>query len=72
MALDAPRSGLELAAALHRLHPERFALRDVLTLLGSRRTVDAIAAGEDPAAIAQSWRSEMDAFTAMRAKYLLY
>ena len=71
-ALDAPRLGLELAAALHRLHPQRFALRDVLTLLGSRGAVDAIAAGGDPAAIAQNWRGETDAFTAIRAKYLLY
>jgi uncharacterized protein YbbC (DUF1343 family) len=70
--LDAPRLGVELAAALHRLHPQRFALRDVLTLLGSRRTLDAIAAGEDPAAIAEGWRAGIDAFAGMRTKYLLY
>jgi uncharacterized protein YbbC (DUF1343 family) len=70
--LDAPRLGVALAAALHRLHPQRFVLRDVLPLLGSRRTLDAIAAGEDPAAIAESWRRANDAFAAMQAKYLLY
>ena len=72
MALDAPRLGVELAAALHRLHPQRFALRDVLTLLGSHRTIDAIASGEDPAAIAESWRAGIEGFTAVRGKYLLY
>jgi uncharacterized protein YbbC (DUF1343 family) len=72
MALDAPRLGVELAAALHRLHPQRFALRDMLTLLGSRRTLDAIASGEDPAAIAESWRAGIEGFTAVRGKYLLY
>ena len=70
--LDAPRLGMELAVALHRLHPKEFAVRDMLALLGSRRTLAAIEAGEDPAAIGQRWQAGVDAFTATRAKYLLY
>ncbi len=71
-ALDAPFMGIELAAALRRLHPETFALRDMLALLGSRQTLAAIEAGEDPAAIADRWRDGLQAFERLRAKYLLY
>jgi uncharacterized protein YbbC (DUF1343 family) len=71
-ALDAPRLGIELAAALRRLHHETFALRDMLALLGSRQTLAAIEAGEDPAAIAKAWRAGVQAFEGVRAKYLLY
>ena len=70
--LNAPRLGMELAVALHRLHPKEFAVRDMLALLGSRRTLAAIEAGEDPATIGQRWQAGVDAFTATRAKYLLY
>ena len=71
-ALDAPRLGMELAVALHRLHPKAFAVRDMLALLGSRQTLAAIEAGEDPAIIGRRWQAGLEAFTAMRAKYLLY
>jgi uncharacterized protein YbbC (DUF1343 family) len=71
-ALDAPRMGIELAAALRRLHPETFTVRDMLALLGSRQTLAAIEAGQDPAVIGQNWQAGLQAFTAMRAKYLLY
>ena len=70
--LDAPRLGIEVAAALHRLHPNVFSLRDVQTLLASRQTLAALVAGQDLAAIAEGWRAGAEAFVAMRAKYLLY
>jgi uncharacterized protein YbbC (DUF1343 family) len=71
-ALDAPRLGIELAVALRRLHPKAFAVRDMLALLGSRQTLAAIEAGEDPAVIGRRWQAGLEAFTATRAKYLLY
>lgn len=71
-ALDAPRLGMELAVALHRLHPKMFAVKDMLALLGSRPTLAAIEADKDPAVIAQRWQAGVEAFAAMRAKYLLY
>jgi uncharacterized protein YbbC (DUF1343 family) len=70
--LDAPRLGMELAVALHRLHPKEFAVRGMLALLGSRQTLAAIEAGEDPSVIGQRWQAGLEAFTAKRAKYLLY
>jgi len=71
-ALDAPRLGIELAVALHRLHPKNFAVGDMLALLGSRRTLAAIEADEDPVVGARRWQVDVEAFTAMRAKHLLY
>ena len=64
--------GMELAVALHRLHPKTFAVKDMLALLGSRRTLAAIEADEDPVVGARRWQVDVEAFTAMRAKYLLY
>ena len=71
-ALDAPRLGMELAVALHQLHPKMFAVKDMLALLGSRPTLAAIEADKDPAVIARRWQAGVEAFAAMRAKYLLY
>src|SRR5579875_735834 len=71
-ALDAPRLGIELAAALHRLYPQRFEIGRVLGLVGSRRTLAAIEQGVDPRDVALQWRGDLEAFEARRAKYLLY
>jgi uncharacterized protein YbbC (DUF1343 family) len=71
-ALDAARLGIELAVALRRLHPERFAVRDMFRLLASRDVLAAIEAGEDPAAIERRWQPALRAFEARRAKHLIY
>jgi uncharacterized protein YbbC (DUF1343 family) len=71
-AVDAPRLGVELAVALRHLHPNTFAVRDMLALLGSRQTLAAIEAGEDPGLITRRWQTGLEAFTTMRARYLLY
>jgi hypothetical protein len=44
----------------------------MLSLVGSRDTVAAIEAGDDPAAIDARWQPAIQAFEAMRAKYLIY
>ena len=61
-ALDASRLGIELAVALRRLHPDRFAVRDMFRLLASREVLAAIEAGEDPAAIERRWQPGLRAF----------
>lgn len=70
--LDAPRLGIELAAALDRLYPDRFEIGETLSLVGSRQTLDAVEQGTDPRIVAMQWRDELDAFKTRRAKYLLY
>ncbi len=66
------RVGLEIADALHRLYPERFQITKLMDLLGSQTSVDALIAYQSPASIIASWASDLAAFRAMRAKYLIY
>jgi uncharacterized protein YbbC (DUF1343 family) len=66
------RVGLEIADALHRLYPERFQITKLTDLLGSQESVDALIAYQSPASIIASWASDLAAFRAMRAKYLIY
>lgn len=69
---DAAALGLELAAALHRLYPEKFTLDATRSLIGSPAVFDALKSGTDPRDLPALWKSELRAFRAVRAKYLLY
>jgi uncharacterized protein YbbC (DUF1343 family) len=71
-ALHPVRVGLEIASALNSLYPGRFTLEPGARLIGSRETLNRIAAGQDPAAIAASWAQAEQRWRALRAKYLLY
>lgn len=72
VALNAPQLGIELAAALYRLHPKRFQIGNTLGLIGSSDTLEAIKSGIDPRAASAHWHADLDAFSALRAKYLIY
>jgi len=71
-ALDSSRLGLELAAALVKLYPGKLDLQANLRLIGSRETLAALAAGEDPRAIMSRWEEELARFLKLRQAYLLY
>lgn len=71
-ALDAPELGVEALSALWKLYPKNFLLDRVDHLLLNHGVLDQIKAGEDPREIAAGWQSELAAFKATRAKYLLY
>jgi uncharacterized protein YbbC (DUF1343 family) len=64
--------GLEIAAALWKLYPENFAIDKIITLLGSKATLERLKRGDAPSVIVADWSDELDAFRKMRAKYLLY
>jgi uncharacterized protein YbbC (DUF1343 family) len=70
--LDAPELGVEVAAALHRLYPEQFALDKINTLLANGTVLGALAAGDDPQRIAEGWGPALEAFERKRAMSLLY
>lgn len=70
-ALDVGRLGLELLSALWKFHREQFQLDKCIRLLGSKKTLERLKAGDDPAEIAEEWE-DLDSFRALRAKYLLY
>lgn len=64
--------GLEIAAAIQRLYPEKSNLEDNLRLIGSRRTAELIKAGEDPRWIQQDWEEPLQAFAVSAKEYHLY
>jgi len=70
--LDSPTLGLEIASALYRFYPKNFQIDKTLGLIGSRKVLQAIKAGQDPATIAQDWQGPLEQFCMLRSKYLLY
>jgi uncharacterized protein YbbC (DUF1343 family) len=72
MVLRPVRMGIEIAAALWRLHPDRFSFGTTVRLLGSRNTIERVKNGEDPAVISALWTADEAAWRERRARYLLY
>lgn len=68
--LDVGQLGVELLSALWKLHREQFQLEKCIRLLGSKETLERLREGDEPDEIAEEW--ELEAFKALRAKYLLY
>lgn len=64
--------GLEMAEALQKLYPQKFAVDKIIELLGSAATLERIKKGDAPSRIVEGWEPELEAFRKMRAKYLLY
>jgi uncharacterized protein YbbC (DUF1343 family)/CubicO group peptidase (beta-lactamase class C family) len=71
-ALDAPEMGLEIAAALRALYPQKYDATRLDTLMVNKTSLDELLRGEDPRRIATEWQDVIDKFEAVRAKYLLY
>ena len=71
-SLQPVRVGLEIAAALWKLHGEAFRMETTDRLLGSRQALERVKAGEDPARVAAGWSADEARWRLMRAKYLLY
>jgi uncharacterized protein YbbC (DUF1343 family) len=71
-AFDSSRLGLEVAAALQKLYPGKIALEDSRQLIGSRRVIEMLRAGEDPRDIQRDEEDSVAEFLKMREKTLLY
>src|SRR5262245_37372205 len=65
-------TGLEMAAQLKKLFPKDFSIERFNRLLANQKVFDAFRQGSDARAMRQVWESELDAFRAIRSKYLLY
>ncbi|MHB8637924.1 MAG: exo-beta-N-acetylmuramidase NamZ domain-containing protein [Fimbriimonadaceae bacterium] len=70
--VDAVRVGLELCCAVQKLYPGKIDFDGGKRLIGSNDVIRRIEAGQDPEEIEDSYRSRLDAFVKLRAKYLLY
>ena len=70
--LDATRLGLELAVGIQKLYPGKVDFSLGKRLIGSDDAIRRIQSAEDPRTIQESFQEALDAFVAMRARYLLY
>ncbi|MCC6263480.1 MAG: DUF1343 domain-containing protein [Bryobacterales bacterium] len=64
--------GVEIAAALVALYPDKVELAKNRNLIGNQATIDALAAGTDPRRIVTGWEPALAEFVARRSKYLIY
>jgi uncharacterized protein YbbC (DUF1343 family)/CubicO group peptidase (beta-lactamase class C family) len=71
-AFDSTRFGLELCVALNTLYPGKIDFPVNLKLIGSKQTIAAVQALEDPKAIQRSWEPAMERWSALRSEFLLY
>ena len=71
-SLPIGRLGVELLAALARLYPEDFKLEKTIRLVGSKKTIERLQAGDDPRDIVAGWEADLEAFRRKRARTLLY
>ncbi len=71
-ALRPVRLGLEIACALHALHPVEFSSDAYAKMLGCAAVAGRIRAGETAEAIARSFEANEKAFLARRRPFLLY
>jgi uncharacterized protein YbbC (DUF1343 family)/CubicO group peptidase (beta-lactamase class C family) len=72
LTLDSPLLGIELAAALHKLYTNDFQINKAMTIIANQETLDELNAGTDPRFISSRWNEELERFTAIRQKYLIY
>jgi uncharacterized protein YbbC (DUF1343 family) len=71
-ALDAPELGMEIASALHTLYPNQYETKNLDRLMLHEASARAISGEQDPRRVGMEWTGEIEAFKAIRAKYLLY
>jgi len=71
-AVRAMRVGLEIAAILKRLYPDKFDPEKLAFLIGNDETVRELQENVPPEKIVQSWNTELSAFEQLRKKYFLY
>ncbi|MCP5119082.1 MAG: DUF1343 domain-containing protein, partial [bacterium] len=70
--VNSSRLGLELAAALVQLYPDKIDWARNERLIGNEDTITRLRAQEDPRAITAAQREELDRFLDLRSGYLLY
>jgi uncharacterized protein YbbC (DUF1343 family) len=71
-AVRSMRMGLEIAAALKKMYPDKVDLAKAITLLGNATTVQLLQDGVAPEKIVADWKDDLATFEAMRRKYVLY
>jgi uncharacterized protein YbbC (DUF1343 family) len=71
-AVRAMRVGLEIAAILKKLYPDKFDPEKLLFLIGNAETIRQLQAGVSPDQIIASWSADLATFDALHRKYFIY
>ncbi len=71
-AVRSMRMGLEIAALLKKLYPDKVDLAKTITLLGNALTVQELKDGVPPEKIVSDWHDDLAKFDATRRRYFLY
>ena len=71
-AFESVRTGIEIAAALRKLHPNEWQVDKYARLLVNAEILDKVKAGNSPEEIEKFWRKQSDDFKKRRASFLLY
>ncbi len=64
--------GFEIAAALAKLYPEMFHVKQLITLVGNSNALNRLERGDSPQRIFSDEDSAFESFSKLRSKYLLY
>jgi len=71
-AVRSMRMGLEIAALLQKMYPQKFDVSKTVTLLGNADTVQKLLDGASTADIVASWQPSLSDYDKTRRRYLLY
>jgi uncharacterized protein YbbC (DUF1343 family) len=71
-AVRAMRMGIEIAAVLKKLHPDKFDPEKLMFLVASGETIRQLQESVPPEKIVDSWSGELQPFEQLRTKYFLY
>jgi uncharacterized protein YbbC (DUF1343 family) len=72
-ALNSPRMGLELLAALLKFHSDKFTLdQKVMLLTGNDKVAEMLKQGRTGSEVDEALKPQLEAFRKVRAQYLLY
>jgi uncharacterized protein YbbC (DUF1343 family) len=71
-AVRAMRVGIEIAAILKRLYPDKFDAEKLMFLIGNAETIRQLQENVQPEQIVDSWGADLSAFESLRKKYFLY
>jgi uncharacterized protein YbbC (DUF1343 family)/CubicO group peptidase (beta-lactamase class C family) len=71
-SLNSMLMGFEIAAALAKLYPESFHVKQMTTLVGNANALNRLENGDSPQRIFSDEDSNLEAFLKLRSKYLLY
>jgi hypothetical protein len=66
------KTGIAIAWALRKIHPDDWKIEKYNTLLLNKATLDALTAGKHYAEIEKLWRADLAAFETLRKSVLLY